>query len=75
MGCETLFEGPTFTLEDARFACHERRFITLGVLEGRVVVVAHTESGDLIEIISIRKATRHEQALYFQHTPYSRGPD
>jgi len=29
--------------------------------------MAHTETGDTIRIISMRKATRHEQALYFQN--------
>jgi uncharacterized DUF497 family protein/predicted DNA binding CopG/RHH family protein len=39
----TVFEGPTFTFEDDRFAYGEQRFITLGLLRGRVVVIAHTE--------------------------------
>lgn len=60
-----LFEGYTVTIEDERFAYGEQRFVTFGVLEGRVVAVLHTESADVIRIISIRKATRSEEASYF----------
>jgi uncharacterized protein len=62
---ESLFEGFTATLEDDRFDYSERRFITFGVLEGKVVAVAHTERDDAIRIISIRKATRREEQSYF----------
>lgn len=61
-----VFSGITFTVEDRRFGYREQRFVTLGMLRDTVVVTAHTETGDTIRIISMRKATRHEQALYFQ---------
>jgi uncharacterized protein len=64
-GVEILFEGYTATLEDARFPYGERRFVTFGVLEGRVLAVAHTERNDAIRIISVRKATRREEQSYF----------
>jgi uncharacterized DUF497 family protein len=64
VGVESLFEGLTATLEDDRFDYSERRFISFGVLEGRIVVVAHTERGGVLRIISIRKATRREEASY-----------
>jgi uncharacterized DUF497 family protein len=50
----TVFIGPTFTFEDDRFAYGEQRFITLGLLRGRVVVIAHTEHDDEVHIISMR---------------------
>jgi uncharacterized DUF497 family protein len=34
-------------------------------LEDQVDTVAHTERGDEIGIISIRKATKHEARFYF----------
>jgi uncharacterized DUF497 family protein len=40
-----VFESPTVAFEDDRFDYGEQRFITLGVLAGRVVVVAHTMRG------------------------------
>ena len=61
-----IFEGFTFTLEDDRFDYGEERFITLGLLRGTVVVVAHTEKGNEIRLISLRKATKHEQKNYFE---------
>jgi len=62
-----VFEGVTFTYEDDRFDYTERRFVTLGVLEGVVVSVVHTETPRQIRIISFRKATKHEQAIFFKN--------
>ena len=60
-----IFSGFTLTAEDDREAYGERRFLTLGLLEDQVVSVAHTERGQDIRIISIRKATKHEARFYF----------
>ena len=61
-----VFAGATFTFEDDRFTYEEQRFTTLGMLKGTVVVVVHTEQDEVIRIISMRKATRNEQKIYFQ---------
>ena len=71
VGAKKVFDGYTVTVEDTRFAYDEHRFITFGVLEGRVVAVAHTERGDAIRFISIRKATKNEQKSYFANIPES----
>ena len=43
----------------------EERFITFGVsTSGRLLVVAHTERGDTIRIISARPATPGERNIY-----------
>ncbi|RME44716.1 MAG: BrnT family toxin [Caldilineae bacterium] len=63
---ETVFGGATFTFEDDRFEYGEDRYITLGLLRGMVVVIAHTEREDVIRVISMRKATRNEQKIYFE---------
>ena len=60
-----VFEGLTFTYEDDRFAYGERRFVTLGLLAGVPVSIAHTETDDEIRIISFRKATSREARRYF----------
>lgn len=72
---ESIFWGVTYTIEDRRFQYPERRFVTLGLLEGRVVVVVHTEISDVIRVISIRKATRNEQKQYFEETARPQEPD
>ena len=61
-----VFEGATITIEDSRFGYGEQRFITIGMLRGRVVAIAHTEQGDEIRIISMRKATKNEENFYFK---------
>jgi uncharacterized DUF497 family protein len=62
----TVFTGPTFTFEDDRFVYGEQRFITLGLLRSRVVVIAHTEHDDEVHIISMREGTKREQTTYFR---------
>ncbi len=64
-----IFDSYTLTVEDDRYDYGEVRFITFGILEGRVVVVVHTENEDLIRIISIRKATKYEEKGYFSEIP------
>ena len=61
-----VFEGTTYTFEDARFGYGELRFETLGLLAGVPVSIVHTESEDEIRIISFRKATKREANIYFQ---------
>ena len=64
-----IFDGYTLTIEDGRFDYGEERFVSFGILDGRVVAVVHTESDDLIRIISIRKATKYEEKEYFSQIP------
>jgi len=63
----TVFEGLTFTFEDDRFAYGEQRVSTLGLLRGRVVVIAHTEHDDKVQSIAMREGTRRERRIFFQH--------
>lgn len=67
---EKIFRGLTFSVEDNREVYGEQRFLTLGLLEDQVVSVAHTEHGEEIRIISIRKATKHETRFYFSQITY-----
>jgi len=57
----------TVTFEDRRFAYCEQRFITLGMLRGDVVVIATAETVDEIRLISMRKAERNEQEIYYSN--------
>lgn len=64
---QAVFLGVTLTINDGRFDYDEDRFITVGLLNETVVVIAHTERADVIRIISMRKATRNEQRHYFRN--------
>ncbi len=73
-----IFSGDTLMIEDDRFDYGERRFISLGLLRGQVIVVAHTEEIGLLEeagiteessvirIISARKATNYERRIFYE---------
>jgi hypothetical protein len=61
---ELVFDGPCVTFEDSRFDYGEERLITLGLLAGRVVIIAHAPRGEATRIISMRKANRREQKIY-----------
>ena len=55
------------TFEDRRFDYDEQRFITLGLLGRKVVVIATAETDDEIRVISMRKATHHEEEIYYRN--------
>ena len=61
-----MFDDDVIIIPDERFDYGEHRYIGIGLIKGRVVVVAYTERGDNIRIISVRKATKNEQNYYFQ---------
>jgi len=64
---ELVFMGPTFTFEDDREDYGERRWVSLGLLRGTVVVIVHTEAEGEIRVISMREADKDEQFLFFSN--------
>ena len=62
----TVFRDPlSATGADPDHSFDEERVITFGVsTSGRLLVVASTERGDTIRIISARPATAGERAIY-----------
>ncbi|MBC8184802.1 BrnT family toxin [candidate division KSB1 bacterium] len=63
---QKVFSGITFTFEDDRFPYYEQRFIAIGMLNSKVVVIAFTERNDTVRIISMRKALKNEKRTYFR---------
>ncbi len=63
---EPVFKGETVTILDDRFDYGEQRFVSFGLLDGCVVAIVHTETDEMIHIISARKATKREENSYFQ---------
>jgi uncharacterized protein len=59
-----VFGGATLTAADDRRDYGEDRFITVGFLDDRMVVVVWTRRGAARRVISMRKANDREQALY-----------
>ena len=59
-----VFAGSTLTVEDDRQNYGEDRFITIGFLDGRMVILVWTPRSGTRRIISMRKANEREQALY-----------
>jgi len=59
-----VFAGVTMTVEDDRHDYGEVRFITIGTLRGRMVVLVWTRRGQDRRIISMRKANGREKKLY-----------
>lgn len=57
----------TVTFEDRRFAYGEQRFVTLGMSRDIVVVIVTAETDEEIRVISMRKAGRDEQEIYYRH--------
>ena len=59
-----VLAGATLTVEDDRQDYGESRFITIGFLEARMVVLVWTLRDGAYRIISMRKANDREQSLY-----------
>ncbi|WP_309242635.1 BrnT family toxin [Limnofasciculus baicalensis] len=60
--------GIIFNAIDERFDYGEIREISIGAIQGVVIVtVAHTERNEVIRIISARKATRQEKNTYYDY--------
>lgn len=62
-----IFNHPMLTWEDDREAYGEERWIGIGWMQALIGVVVYTERvGDVIRIISARKAKKHEVRRYEQ---------
>lgn len=65
---QEIFDGIVFTAIDERFDYGEIREISIGAIQGVVIVtVVHTEKNQFIRIISARKATRQERETYYDY--------
>ena len=61
---EEVLEGATLTVEDDRLDYGEDRFITIGFLDGAMVVLVWTPRSGSHRIISMRQANERERTLY-----------
>ena len=62
-----IFETPMLIDLDDRFDYGEDRWVGIGRLQSRIVVVVYIEFDDeTIRIVSLRKALSHERATYEQ---------
>ncbi len=59
-----VLAGATLTVEDDRQDYGENRFITIGFLDARMVVLVLTLRDGAYRIISMRKVNDREQSLY-----------
>jgi hypothetical protein len=64
-GATAFFDPLSMTVPDPDHSVGQRRFITMGASSvGRLLVVAHTERGSTIRIISARSASASERKCY-----------
>ncbi len=59
-----VFADVNVTAPDTRFDYGELRFTTVGVLDGRMVILVWTPRGEARRIISMRKANEREIAKF-----------
>jgi uncharacterized DUF497 family protein len=59
-----VFAGFHFTRADDRRVYGERRYVTAGLLRGRLIVLVWTPRGTARRIISMRHANDREKALF-----------
>ncbi len=61
-----LFSSPV--VETADYFEDEERFIALGHVDGDVFVCVYTDRDVVRRIISLRKASKNEQKVYYSHS-------
>ena len=59
-----VFEKPMLTRIDNREDYGESRWISLGNLDGKIVVLVYTEEENNVRLISARRATKNEKSIY-----------
>ena len=64
-----IFEGRTLTKQDTRKDYGEERFNSLGMVDGEIYNVTHTERDGVIRIISAWKGGRKEHDRYNNNDP------
>lgn len=64
----TVLDDPlSTTFPDPDHSVDEQRYLTIGAsLSGRILVVAHTDRGEAVRLISARPATSSERRFYEQ---------
>jgi len=67
---EKVLDGATLTVRDDRFDYGEMRLQTFGLLRDEAVAITHTENDEVVRVISVRKATKHEEENYFKEVYY-----
>jgi uncharacterized DUF497 family protein len=62
----TVFGDPlSMTIVDPLHSTREQRWVTIGLTHrGRLSVVVHTNRGNVVRLVSARKATRREKTAY-----------
>ena len=62
-----IFASFHFTGQDRREMYEEHRFISVGYLDARLIVLVWTPRGEARRIISMRKANDREKAIFESH--------
>jgi len=62
-----VFGGETVSFLDDQFDYAETRFVSIGILDGVVMVIIHTEDDETVRLISFRRATPREEANYYEN--------
>jgi uncharacterized DUF497 family protein len=62
----SIFEEDVVVILDDRYDYGETRYIAFGLMHGKVIVVAYTERGARIRLISARRALKNEEIYYFE---------
>lgn len=63
---EAVFEGMKLEFPDLRIDYGEERIITVGHLDGRMMIVVWTARGETRHVISMRKANDRERKAFGQ---------
>jgi uncharacterized DUF497 family protein len=64
---EAIFSAPVVATIDRRKSYSENRWAALGQLKGVIVYLAYTIRGEVIRVISMRRASKKERKIYEEY--------
>lgn len=64
LSSDSVFRGRKVTIADDRFDYGEERWVTYGLLTGRLVAVVWTPRGEARHVISMRKCNEREKKKF-----------
>ena len=71
----SFFDGPRYTWLDTRHDYGEDRWVSIGFLRNIIVVTVYTDRpGNVIHLISMRKALTHERKTFAEKLRHGLGP-
>ncbi len=66
-GAQTIWDRPVLTLQNTQPYRGEIRYLAIGLYQDREITVVYTLRGQIIRLISARRARKNEREFYWKN--------